>query len=921
MKAMHYKVLSLFLLISFSLFAFGNSALALKWPGTQWSNEPISIKLARDDSKHVDTAMSFAVYMDGNTTTTKDRTFKVILDNLNCVKKFKYTFDRIDIFGNSINSTTRDCKDNDNEFKVSYDIAGAFYDSQLALTKYMFTIKMNSPPDESSMKFKVQVDEAKHIGFVGSLSYDYTVPIAIDSTDSSVYTDININMNLNCYSTSNETGIIYAYDIDNYADNNARGAQDNNSPGAPYNRKTFDYDGSNNGRGKVLDGYVFKDLYFGLTRKDTGNRMKAIDTSTSASKWAKEVGWDKTDANRYKPLHDATQASNWESSDNFAWLKYTIKRGINYKLTINDLNAQNYLSLMVFPMNEQPPCNNPPKWTISGSASRQRTAFTGQTVSYSHSIENIGPDKNDESIDGDVTGDTGMADDYTSYDIPTDSNVGTKRQTGVGTVPARSIVMNNVGNYCDTLSFTPTSWNSDATTSTSDCVHIIDPDGDVPTTVSYEKGSESISINEADVKVNNGGSCPSTPIRIPFSWSIGGVSSPAGTGFWYGGAYGCNPPTNVIPIPAAIIGQLNQSAPGLSGIKYCLSVNNEQQKCGEILVYEVPFARFYGNDIYATAGDIRFNSTDNPSGTTKRGSVDQYAALAFGTVTIDTSAFRTINPVPPDGLDASGSKAISGKNANQVYTDVTGNLPKTCGEIESGGLNATEDGCYIIKKATSLTPTNNSLPVPDWAKDNGGIPVLGWGDTFGSGVTTYTKKITAVNPTDKMLMIVGDVINLTSAANYTDPAKTGVLLIISEGPIVVDNNVKRIDAILVSKTGIYTCGYAGYGPAAKVGQNQIHSTCRVPLNINGAVSAPTIDFRRGGGSRYLNTSPGDEQQNCNVSKGIQNCADRGNMPNNTGKSAEIINYPAYLYFAKPYLKNQSTPGDTVDAMFVVPPKL
>ncbi len=170
-------------------------------------------------------------------------------------------------------------------------------------------------------------------------------------------------------------------------------------------------------------------------------------------------------------------------------------------------------------------------------------------------------------------------------------------------------------------------------------------------------------------------------------------------------------------------------------------------------------------------------------------------------------------------------------------------------------------------------------------------------------------------------MIVGDVINLTSAANYTDPAKTGVLLIISEGPIVVDNNVKRIDAILVSKTGIYTCGYAGYGPAAKVGQNQIHSTCRVPLNINGAVSAPTIDFRRGGGSRYLNTSPGDEQQNCNVSKGIQNCADRGNMPNNTGKSAEIINYPAYLYFAKPYLKNQSTPGDTVDAMFVVPPKL
>ncbi|MEZ6330531.1 MAG: hypothetical protein R3B12_00720 [Candidatus Saccharimonadales bacterium] len=555
---------------------------------------------------------------------------------------------------------------------------------------------------------------------------------------------------------------------------------------------------------------------------------------------------------------------------------------------------------------------------VDGLSSGYKYVLVGTTVTFSGEVCNSGPAPvHIGYIDGDWYV-PGNAVDFKVLDL----NDPDKKAVNGCAYASATKKFDVPGEYCAAVRVTPAADNNlNRLADKRACVQVVNVNPNPPAYKEYEKGSAGIDLGFS-VGVNNGGAgCPAgVPITIVWNYKIGPpINVDQNKTFTYGNGTCSNSDSETVTFNDAQKAILNNASPGTT---YPTSVTfNGVTQPGRFGVYEVPFARFYGNDIYATAGDIRFNSTDNPSGTTKRGSVDQYAALAFGTVTIDTSAFRTINPVPPDGLDASGSKAISGKNANQVYTDVTGNLPKTCGEIESGGLNATEDGCYIIKKATSLTPTNNSWPVPDWAKNNGGIPVLGWGDTFGSGVTTYTKKITAVNPTDKMLMIVGDVINLTSAANYTDPAKTGVLLIISEGPIVVDNNVKRIDAILVSKTGIYTCGYAGYGPAAKVGQNQIHSTCRVPLNINGAVSAPTIDFRRGGGSRYLNTSPGDEQQNCNVSKGIQNCADRGNMPNNTGKSAEIINYPAYLYFAKPYLKNQSTPGDTVDAMFVVPPKL
>jgi hypothetical protein len=623
---------------------------------------------------------------------------------------------------------------------------------------------------------------------------------------------------------------------------------------------------------------------------------------------------DKTYTTSFDTRGPRTKTLSIDSAPGYA----TIKSGGTQKVTVNGWDIK-------------------PKSLVDGVA--RKTVIVGQSVTFTHQLKSEGAPLH-KNVDGDVVIAAG------SSSMPQCSAGGTDspecwkyRFTDTDLTPAdsdqtasRAYTFNQVGTYCEQLSYNPNADNDGTPTlydypnyskSTAACVDVIDPTPTASSGAEYEKGGPGVDTN---VGVKFDGPCPAVEIVINWLFSVPdlGLNNVARQAK-YGGASGCADTSEPIPL-GAYAAILNSKAPGTTyGTVSSIPATGESTT-GQFSVIEVPFAKFYGNDIYATNGEIRFNDAGDPNTAVQRGSVNQYAALSFGNVQIDTSSFRTLPiaaPNPPNGLDVANVGAdLNRIKATSVYEDVKNNLPTNCTQIDSGGLNTPQNGCYIIQATTSATPTN--LPPPDnkapaWSTSNGGIPVLGWGDLFGAGVTTYNKKVTISNPTDKMLMIVGDIVNNSS---YADPSSAGVLLIVSQGPIVIDNNVRRVDAILVSKSGIYTCGIAGFGPLLKKPQNGIHQTCREPLNINGAISAPTIDFRRAVGSRYLNASGGDEQQNCQISKGIQNCDTRGtNLPNNTGATAEIVNFPTYLYFAKPFLRDTTASGADTDAIFVAPPRL
>ncbi len=108
--------------------------------------------------------------------------------------------------------------------------------------------------------------------------------------------------------------------------------------------------------------------------------------------------------------------------------------------------------------------------------------------------------------------------------------------------------------------------------------------------------------------------------------------------------------------------------------------------------------------------------------------------------------------------------------------------------------------------------------------------------------------------------------------------------------------------------------------------------CRKTLTINGSLSATNIEFRRSIGSRLLaptgppNIDTPNGYATCRSYAGIKNCYPRGhgtasNSPtlseiNSSGGTAELINFPAYLYFAKPYLLDES--GDKYNSVYIQP---
>lgn len=578
-------------------------------------------------------------------------------------------------------------------------------------------------------------------------------------------------------------------------------------------------------------------------------------------------------------------------------------------------------------------------WDIYPDSSVNKpTIIVGQSATFTHRLYSSGAPLH-KDVDGDVVIAAGSSSlpqcgasgadstecwNYRFKDTdltPTDSD-----QTA-----SRTYTFTQTGTYCEQISYNPDADNDTTPTlydysgyslGTKACVDVIDPTPTASTGAEYEKGGPGVNTN---VGVKFDGPCPTVGITVKWYYSVpelglNNIEQDAN----YGGGFGCESTNKPIPLGdyAAI---LNGKSPGTTYATESYVPDTNERVSGEFSVIEVPFARFYGNDIYAsgTNGEIRFNDTGDPNNAVQRGSVNQYAALAFGNVQIDTSSFRTLPiaaPNPPNGLDVANVGAdLNRIKATSVYNDVKNNLPTNCGTTPSSYLLPGLSGCYTVSDDYRIPGIpriggSDGYTCTDIKKINPAHDCSLWWNAFAYNTSNYNQKITLVNSDpNKPFLIVGDLINTNNE---------GVLLIVSAGDIIIDNNVKRVDAILVSNKSIYTCGWTwGSNYGSKINQGDIDAVCRSNLTINGALSAPTIDFRRSGGSRYLNASGGDEQQNCNISKGIQNCGDRGDMPLDTGKTAEIVNFPAYLYFAKPFLRDTTASGADTDAIFVAPPRL
>lgn len=890
-----YKLI-VFSVITIGFIANSGSAHAATWPGTQWSSDDadVAVTLEKTDI-HADVNSRFAAYLPGNTTTPAGDAFTLTINKVECN------------LADGAKLVITKPNESPSEYETCDDVPATLVPKRqngetilncVNLTRYSYKFEIVNPVNnQSKFHFQIKYDSPVEVGFLGNKSQN-KVPISVINKDQNSWPNLSIPIIASNMCTSEKSivqGDYWFYDFDSY--DSGLGAQDNGKWDWPP------------GKNKPLPGYQFKPLGIGFSLNGSlekaffvsgtpgGNPVNNC-SSTDPIKWTESGGV-------YKPCS--------YTSGEKGLITYNAERFKKYRLHFYDLGGDNYFSFSS-PFDEWVK-GMENKWVINGALSpANQTVLTGATAKITHSLRNIGPNNTSKSIDGDITGAFGDPD-WGSMDMETDSPP--RDSTSPNATKERSKSFAAAGLECDTLSFSPSAWNDNAKSTVTGCANVVDP---VPNVSDgwYEKGTDKLNIS-SKINVGNGGSCPTIPITINYDYNIAGTAGK--DSFSYGGdsnsdgiGDGCNDKPISVTVPASIIPTLNARAPGITNYKYTLTVNGKTDD-GDIYVYEVPFARFYGNDMYATNGGITFNDAGDTTATVQRGSVSQYAALSKGAIKINTAAYRFLPsidaPKAPDGLDVPlGS--VSQLKATKVYDDVVSKLPTSCTAIDSGkAVGAVSDGCYTINSSAYF---NNS--------PGRQIPFIGSGDGYLDGSdTNYNKRITVVNKDPaKMFMIVGNIINSTSAEDYKYPSKTGVLMIVSEGPIVIDNDVRRVDAILVSKKGIYTCGFAGYGPWIKVGNEQIHTTCRVALTVNGALSAPVVDFRRGGGSRYLNSSPGDEQQNCDTSKGIVNC-DRSNvMPPDTGKPAEIINFPAYLYYAKPFLNDYTQSGGKVEAMFVAPPR-
>ena len=221
----------------------------------------------------------------------------------------------------------------------------------------------------------------------------------------------------------------------------------------------------------------------------------------------------------------------------------------------------------------------------------------------------------------------------------------------------------NGDRICEWIEFTPHSSSDNGTgSSTPVCVTISSPPPSssysiTPTGSSYEKGSTVVAQRQLTFRID-GVNCGTDTVI----WRISGPgltgTDTASRTLNFTAAPTCSSGPITVTAYASDQSDLNDGPVG--PITYTASITSINgsppgspiSRDAILTVYEVPYVRFYGHDIYTTSGtggDIFFNTN---TAYTYSASAVQYASIAAAgrENKINTAAFRTSAPVPSNGL-------------------------------------------------------------------------------------------------------------------------------------------------------------------------------------------------------------------------------------------------------------------------------
>ncbi len=451
------------------------------------------------------------------------------------------------------------------------------------------------------------------------------------------------------------------------------------------------------------------------------------------------------------------------------------------------------------------------------------------------------------------------------------------------------------GSYCQQMYYWPLADNNgwfDSTPNT--CVDVIDLGSYVPP-VDYEKGKGAFTITDANFSINH---CPAATVNIPYYVKVDGVLI-LDTSFTYGGG-NCSVPKPTLPISSALANTLDRKPPGNSGIAYCIKIGNDPENCGTVNVLEVPYARFYGSDVYSQ-GLPFFNAPSvadlggNP-GALGWGSTSQFAVFAaaggsgISGIDLRSAGFRTTGrPNRVEDLKAriSPPPVTNVDSLCQKPTTITANLP-----------SASDGACYIST------------------------------DSYGLSGNYGNKRLTYITSGD--VTIDGNITNSIVADSSVKSSADIPILVIKANNIKINSNVTRIDAILVANGNINTCD--------NVARASWNNNCNTNLTVNGAMYANNINFQRSIGTRLMGRKDEDTKNAFSIwSGGFNQGFGKTNLDINAwrvlttpsdplyvpnGFAAESINFPTYLYFATPGNGNPNSDTDmSVKSYLNLPPRL
>ena len=390
------------------------------------------------------------------------------------------------------------------------------------------------------------------------------------------------------------------------------------------------------------------------------------------------------------------------------------------------------------------------------------------------------------------------------------------------------------------------------------------------TVTDYEKGVSSLKINYSVTRnfdrAPDTGSCPDFIV----AYISGGPDSDKFVGLIRSAFNGNS---------CSYIGSIDINASNFRdkppGFRYTYTISYGSATAnGSGIVFQVPYSRVYGGDVFSN-NDINFPMYDTRVKSTfqsNSGALSQYAAIFKGLKT----------GLPTSGLRSEVRHRTQGNNgldSNFNFSNIDFN--------EVSGINRALPNDCVVKAGSD---TNFNL-----SGNNSCYKYAGSANIQG---ISYSNKITIKSDSD--INIKNNIINGTT--DYSNPKNTGVMLIIAKN-IIIDKSVTRIDAILVASETIDTCDV----------RNNIGIHCKEPLVINGSIAANNIKLKRISGSRLLGTDG-----NNGSFAGSKNIEAYNN--NLDDKAAEIVNFPVYLYFAKPYLQSDIKNGTLVDDIFSTSPR-